>query len=229
MRLKYLHKSNKSKLILFMSGWGCDEIPFNRIDSKDYDVLMCYDYRDLSNATDILDELKLYQEQHLIGWSLGIYVSSILFKDHKDIFLSTLAINGSLSPINDEEGIPPAIFQGTIDGLNERGRDKFFMRMCGGRSGFANFSKHQAQRTVEDQKEELICLQNMILDRSITWDIFDKVLLSSRDMIFPFKNLEKAWENKSQKIVMDLPHFCFSEWNEWDEILKVLKVEESKD
>ncbi len=144
------------------------------------------------------------------------------------LYISTLAINGSLSPINDEEGIPSAIFQGTIDGLNERGRDKFFMRMCGGRSGYANFSKHQAQRTVEDQKEELICLQNMILDRSITWDIFDKVLLSSRDMIFPFKNLEKAWEGKSQKVILDLPHFCFSEWNEWDEMLKVEKSLKSK-
>jgi len=221
MKLKYLYKSDKSKLILFMSGWACDEIPFTRIDSKEYDVLMCYDYRDLSNLTDILDELKHYQERHLIAWSLGVYVSSLLFKYHSDLFTSRIAINGSLTPISEEQGIPSAIFQGTIDGLNERGRDKFFMRMCGGRSGFADFTKHQPKRAVEDQKEELICLQNMILDRSITWDIFDKVLLSSRDMIFPFKNLEKAWENKSQKIVMDLPHFCFPEWNEWDEILKV--------
>ena len=220
MRLKYLHKNNSPKLILFLSGWGCDEIPFSSIDSKDYDVLMCYDYRDLSNATDILDELKHYQEQHLIAWSLGVYVSSILFKDQTKLFVSRIAINGSLTPISEEQGIPPAIFQGTINGLNERGRDKFFMRMCGGRSGYANFSKHQAQRTLEDQKEELICLQNMILDRSITWDIFDKVLLSSRDMIFPFKNLEKAWESKSQKVILDLPHFCFYNWTKWDEILK---------
>ncbi|MDE5423948.1 DUF452 family protein [Ancylomarina sp. DW003] len=223
MKLKYLHKSNKSKLILFMSGWGCDEIPFSRIDSKEYDVLICYDYRDISNLTDILNELKLYQEGSLIAWSLGVYVSSILFKDDSELFTSRIAINGSLSPIDDTKGIPTAIFQGTIDGLNERGRDKFFMRMCGGRSGYTSFAEHQPQRTLEDQKEELICLQNMILDKNITWDIFDKVLLSSRDMIFPFKNLEKAWENKSQKTVIDLPHFCFSEWNTWDEILKVEK------
>ena len=221
MKLKYLHKSNKSKLILFMSGWACDEIPFSKIDSKDYDVLMCYDYRNLSNATDILDELSLYQEQHLIAWSLGIYVSSILFKDYGDLFTNRIAINGSLTPIDNEKGIPFAIFQGTINGLNERGRDKFFMRMCGGRIGFTDFAKHQPQRTVENQKEELICLQNMILDKNITWDIFDKVLLSSQDMIFPFENLEKAWKNKTQKVVLNLPHFCFSEWNEWDEILKI--------
>ena len=62
--------------------------------------------------------------------------------------------------------------------------------------------------------------QNMILKETITWDIFDKVLLSSRDMIFPFKNLEKAWEKKPQKTVIDLPHFCFTAWNSWDEMLK---------
>lgn len=221
MHLKYLHKSNKSKLILFMSGWGCDEMPFQKINSDGYDVLMCYDYRDLNQIKELREELNAYDECHLIAWSLGVFVSSILFKDDSELFTSRIAINGSLAPIDDEKGIPAAIFQGTIDGLNEKGRDKFFMRMCGGRSGYADFVEHQPKRLVEDQKEELICLQNMILKETITWDIFDKVLLSSRDMIFPFKNLEKAWESKSQRMIIDLPHFCFSEWNSWDEILEV--------
>jgi len=221
MEIKYLHQNKSPKLILFMSGWGCDEMPFLRINSDDYDVLMCYDYRDLSQIHELKEELKAYQECHLIAWSLGVFVSSILFKEDKDLFQSRLAINGSLSPIDDEEGIPPAIFQGTIDGLNEKGRDKFFMRMCGGRSGYADFVKHAPERTVEDQKKELICLQNMILKEVITWDIFDKVLLSSRDMIFPFKNLEKAWKDETNKLVLNLPHFCFTAWNNWDEILKV--------
>ncbi|MCZ4694469.1 DUF452 family protein [Ancylomarina euxinus] len=221
MKIKYLHKNKSTKLILFMSGWGCDEMPFMRINSDDYDVLMCYDYRDLSQIQELKEALKAYQECHLIAWSLGVFISSILFKDDQELFQTCLAINGSLSPIDDEKGIPSAIFQGTINGLNEKGRDKFFMRMCGGRSGYADFVEHQPQRLVEDQKEELICLQNMILKEAITWDIFDKVLLSSRDMIFPFKNLEKAWENKSQKLIFNLPHFCFSEWRSWDEILEV--------
>ncbi|MGZ2369313.1 DUF452 family protein [Ancylomarina sp. YFZ004] len=221
MEIKYLHKNKSPKLILFMSGWGCDEIPFQNILSDDYDVLMCYDYRDLSQINELKEELNAYQECYLIAWSLGVFVSSLLFKDDKNLFQTCLAINGNLSPIDDEKGIPPSIFQGTIDGLNEKGRDKFFMRMCGGRSGYASFIEHQPQRSVEDQKEELICLQNMILREVITWDIFDKVLLSSRDMIFPFKNLEKAWEDKSQKLIIDLPHFCFTAWNSWDEILKV--------
>jgi len=223
MRLKYLHKKNSTKLILFMSGWGCDETPFQKIQSDEYDVLICYDYRNLSNAADIVEELKHYQEYHLIAWSLGVYISSLLFKDHGKIFTNRLAINGSLDPIHETKGIPAAIFQGTIDGLNEKGRDKFFMRMCGGRSGYAIFMEHQPQRTVEDQKEELICLQNMIFERVISWDIFDKVLLSSRDMIFPFKNLEQAWKGKSNTRTLDLPHFCFYNWNKWDEIIKVEK------
>jgi len=204
-----------------MSGWGCDETPFQKIQSDECDVLMCYDYRDLSQIHKLKEELKTYQECHLIAWSLGVFISSQLFKEDKDLFKNRLAINGSLSPIDDEKGIPPAIFQGTIDGLNEKGRDKFFMRMCGGRSGYALFMEHQPQRTVEDQKEELICLQNMILREPIACDIFDKVVLSSRDMIFPFKNLEQAWKGKSNTKTLDLPHFCFYNWNKWDEILKI--------
>ena len=203
-----------------MSGWGCDELPFLKIEADEYDVLMCYDYRDLSQVQELWEEIKSYKECHLIAWSLGVFVSSHLFKEEKNLFRSQLAINGSLSPIDEEQGIPPAIFQGTIDGLNEKGRDKFFMRMCEGRSGYADFAQQLPQRQVEDQKEELICLQNMILSQPITWDIFDKVLLSSRDMIFPFNNLEKAWENKANKQILDLPHFCFYHWDKWDEILK---------
>ncbi|RXQ95801.1 DUF452 family protein [Ancylomarina salipaludis] len=223
MEFRYLHKNNSPKLILFMSGWGCDELPFLKIEANEYDVLMCYDYRDLSQIQKLKEEIQSYQECHLIAWSLGVFISSLLFKDDKELFKSRLAINGSLSPIDEEQGIPPAIFQGTIDGLNEKGRDKFFMRMCGGRSGYADFSEQLPKRQLGDQKEELICLQNMILNQPITWDIFDKVLLSSRDMIFPFKNLEKAWETKSQKLIFDLPHFCFAAWNSWDEILKLEK------
>jgi len=204
-----------------MSGWGCDEQPFLNIGSDDYDVLMCYDYRDLENASALMEKIEAYQECHLMAWSLGVFVSSLLFKNHNNLFTSSLAINGSLSPIDAEQGIPPAIFQGTIDGLNEKGRDKFFMRMCGGRTGYAAFAENQPQRLLADQKEELICLQNMILNQRITWDIFDKVLISSRDMIFPYKNLEKAWENKSDKLIIDLPHFCFGNWTRWDEIMEV--------
>lgn len=206
-----------------MCGWGCDELPFLKIKSEEYDVLMCYDYRDLSQVQKLKEELKAYQECHLIAWSLGVFVSALLFKNDSNLFTSRLAINGSLSPIDAEQGIPPVIFQGTLNSLNEKGRDKFFMRMCGGRTDYASFMEHQPQRLVEEQKEELICLQNMILKQPVTWDIFDKVLLSFRDMIFPFKNLEKAWENKTDKLVIDLPHFCFYHLGNWDEILKVEK------
>ena len=42
-----LINNNKDKLIIFLTGWGCDGNQFKFMKSSDYDVLICYDYTNL--------------------------------------------------------------------------------------------------------------------------------------------------------------------------------------
>ena len=221
MITKWLYKNTKEKCILFMNGWGCDEQPFTPLHSKEYDILMCYDYREVLTTKEIDRLFELYEEVHLIAWSLGVFVANLLFKRKKDLFTSASAINGTLHPIDNLKGIPPAIFQGTIDGLNERSLEKFQMRMCGGRAAYASFKELAPQRDIAEQKEELIELQKLIQNHFSDWNIFTSSIIGGKDMIFPFDNLQLGWKELETVIVKeDFAHFCFNNWNSWDKLME---------
>ncbi len=212
-----------------MNGWGCDANPFQSINSKEYDVLMCFDYRDLLIPKQVERLFENYQEVHLVAWSLGVYVANMLYLQWKDLFASKIAINGTLQAIDNLKGIPPAIFQGTINGLNSRTIEKFWLRMCGGKIGFDRFKMQIPQRNIEDQKEELIVLQELVQNHFIDWNVYDSVLLGQNDLIFPFENLENAWREQKNIIKMEnTPHFCFYSWNSWDDLMEECKSAASK-
>jgi len=223
MKTKWIHKNSKDKCILFMNGWGCDENPIKTLSTEEYDVLSCYDYRDILMPKEVNRLFENYTEVHLVAWSLGVYVSNLILNQSKDLFSSKIAINGTLSPIDNLKGIPPAVFQGTIDGLNDRNLEKFWMRMCGGRSAFNLFKTNKPQRKLEEQKEELITLQNIIQNHFIDWNIFDLVLIGKSDAIFVSDNQKNAWDNTLEKVERNYAHFCFNSWESWDELIEDLR------
>lgn len=225
MITKWLQKNNNNKCIVFMNGWGCDEHPFEQLHSNDYDVISCYDYRTILLPKEIDRLFELYEEVHLVAWSLGVFTANLLFKNKKDLFKSTLAINGTVEAIDNLKGIPPAIFQGTIDGLNERNLEKFQMRMCGGRASYADFKEHAPKRELEDQREELISLQKLVQNHFTDWNIFTSSMIGGKDMIFPFENLKLAWKELENVIVKDdYAHFCFNNWKSWDELMREVTI-----
>jgi biotin synthesis protein BioG len=126
MKKLWINKKNNPDLLLFFNGWGMDEKPFNHLAvDNDLDILMVYDYTTL----DDVKELDAYKTVHLVAWSLGVFAAAKVLAGKK--FASAVAINGTLKPIDEGEGIAPAIFQGTIDLWSEASRMKFNRRMCG--------------------------------------------------------------------------------------------------
>lgn len=221
MKTKWLHKESNEKCIVFFNGWGCDENPFLKMESNDYDVFMCYDYKDILPPKELERLFSNYEEVTLIAWSLGVYVANMVCLQWKDLFAKCMAINGTLQPIDNLKGIPPAIYQGTIDGLNERNLGKFWLRMCGNKSNFDNFKSEKPNRDLTDQKDELVKLQEIVQNHYVDWNIFDSIFLGGNDMIFPFENLKMAWEDNSAVTINDeAPHFCFYLWDSWDDLMK---------
>ena len=128
MEKVWINRQNAPELLLFFNGWGMDEKPFKHLEtSKDLDVLMVYDYTNLDNAHDLCNDFADYKSVHLVAWSLGVFVAAKVLAGIK--FASTKAINGTLMPIDENEGIAPIIFQGTIDSWGEVARIKFNRRM----------------------------------------------------------------------------------------------------
>ncbi|WP_302614215.1 pimeloyl-ACP methyl esterase BioG family protein, partial [uncultured Bacteroides sp.] len=148
MKQHFIIKNNQKHLLLFFAGWGMDETPFLQLHPTDKDWMLCYDYRSLEFDATTLQE---YSEITLIAWSMGVWVASQIMKQHPSLPVSqSIAINGTPYPIHETKGISPAIFAGTLQGLNEQSLQKFQRRMCGSAADYQAFQSIVPRRPVEE-------------------------------------------------------------------------------
>ena len=215
MKKLWISRQNSKNLLLFFNGWGMDAKPFAHLDIPDnMDILMIYDYTELEELD---KEFTDYERVDLVAYSLGVYAASKVLGGMD--FVNAVAINGTLKPISDDEGIAPAIFQGTIDSWSEVARLKFNRRMCGVKHN-KFYQANLPERSVEDQKAELIALQSLINAGTEPQNIFNKAVISAADRIFPKSAQEKHWTAKRiQHTVIDEPHFYFADLKSWKDLL----------
>jgi len=213
MKKLWINKKNNSELLLFFNGWGMDEKPFSHLAvDNDLDIMMVYDYTTLEDIAELND----YRTVHLAAWSLGVFAAAKVLAGKE--FASAVAINGTLKPIDEGEGIAPAVFQGTIDSWSEASRMKFNRRMCGVHA--KHFTANASERSIESQKSELIALQELITNSPVPENIFQQAIISASDKIFLMHAQEKHWQNNRIPIkVFDEPHYFFPEIKSWKEML----------
>lgn len=220
MKSYWLHKHDKDKLIIFFCGWGNDYNPFRNISSRDFDLLFFYDYSNLDNEIEFGELEKKYSEIHLIAWSLGVFVSNLVCQGIT--FTSALAINGTIKAIDETYGISPSNYNGTLDNLDERNRDKFFRRMCIQREVISYFNENAPQRDVENQKKELAAIKELIENNQVKHCIFNRAIASTDDAIFSIENQLAFWYDtigKNATFELKAPHFPFLMFNDFNDIL----------
>lgn len=203
MKYKWLNKIGNKKLIIFFNGWGMDDNIVAHLDYEKFDVLMFYDYNTLETDFDF-ETLNLYTEKNLIAWSMGVMVGS-KGKWNSICFTQTVAINGTLKPIDEKFGIHPKIFDLTIKGFNEKGRARFIDSMLDEKQ------KIVCERDIENQLSELIALKNYNSDESFK---YNKVLISNNDKIIPTKSQVAFWEIQPNLNGGHCPFFQFKKWSE---------------
>lgn len=183
-------------LTLFFAGWGMDETPFLPYRPQDStspksDLIICYDYRDLCFDSSTLAG---YREIHLIAWSMGVWAASQVMQHLTLPITQSIAINGTPYPIDDERGIPTAIFEGTLAGLNASSLLKFQRRMCMDGEAYKHFQTLAPRRPWEELKDELAAIGEqccMLPAPSFAWE---RAIIGSNDRIFPPQAQQKAWE-----------------------------------
>ncbi len=218
MQTSWLHKSDCKNLIVFLNGWGMDGFPFQSLVSVDFDVFMLYDYRQLTNCPDIEAIAANYQQVHLISWSMGVWAGQKLFADKGHLFNKTIAINGTLCPINDKFGIPEKVFNATMIGYDESARFKFYRRMCREKTNLKLFLARQPRRSLQDQAEELAALKKMVDCLPAHESIYKEVIISEYDWIIPSANQFDFWKGSVITPVSGF-HFLFNLWQSWDHLL----------
>ncbi|MGB3212670.1 MAG: pimeloyl-ACP methyl esterase BioG family protein [Desulforhopalus sp.] len=218
MKTSWLHKGGHSSLVVFCNGWGMDRHPFHSLMSSEYDVFMLYDYRQLSNCPDIEAIADNYNTVVLVGWSMGVWIGQKLFSDKHHLFHRTIAINGTLCPIDDSFGIPEKVFNATLAGFCESARLKFYKRMCREKKNLQVFLDKQPQRSVEEQREELATLKIMVDCTPAVQSIYNEIIVSEHDWVMPSANQMNYWHGHPVIPVSGF-HFLFNLWQSWDHLL----------
>lgn len=151
---------SNQKLILLFAGWASDEKLYEHICVDGWDVMLCSDYDDFGFDRSLLDG---YHTIYVYAWSLGVFVAERVLQGVNITF--SVAVNGTPTPVSDSEGIPEAVYFGTLHGLNERNLMKFRMRMFDSVSDYKAVSdrftadsdigvlKCQLERVAEEVKE----------------------------------------------------------------------------
>ena len=218
MKKLWIKFEYNSKLILFFNGWGMDEAAVEHLDAKGYDLLMYNNYTGLNTMVENLDS---YQEVFLVAWSLGVWVASQVLSNNRMQIKQSIAINGTLNPVDDNEGIPLAIFKGTLDGWSEKTRERFLMRMAGGAKEYLKNQSKFGSRSIADQKSELESIFNQCQSLGESSFRFDKAVSGNQDAIFTPDNQRKSWQGKAELHSLDMPHYPFAHFTSWEQIISL--------
>ena len=211
MNIDFLRRSGSPTLELFFAGWGMDSRPFawaaDSPHTADCDFAVCYDYTDiqLDRVNQASAKLHGYSEVRVRAWSLGVYAASLVLPDMGCAISTAVAINGTLWPVDDELGIPHAVYDATAANLTAESLERFNRRMCGAHRPV--FEARRPLRTVDSLRAELLHIRECAADRTRPqFTGWTQAVLSSRDKIFPIANMRRAWPATPQ-LELDEPHY----------------------
>ncbi len=211
MNIDFLRRSGSPTLELFFAGWGMDSRPFawaaDSPHTADCDFAVCYDYTDiqLDKVNQANAKIHGYSEVRVRAWSLGVYAASLVLPGLCCAISTAVAINGTLWPVDDEMGIPHAVYDATAANLTAESLERFNRRMCGAHRPI--FEARRPLRTVDSLRAELLNIRECAADRAKPqFTGWTQAVLSSRDKIFPIANMRRAWPVTPQ-LELDEPHY----------------------
>ena len=217
MKHVWLNKFGNKKLLIFFVGWSFDEKPFEFLTFDDLDVVVFYDYSEISFDVDFSG----YEKYYFVGWSMGVYVGALL-KDKLPSFEKAIALNGTPMPIDNEFGIPERTFELTLKYAEEGLKGKFYQNVFWGEEQLNRYLANPVQRNIQNRVEELHSLKTLInANICDAKGFYDLAYVAQNDKIIPSKNQIRAWEILSVPIIeLADGHFPFYNFKSWTELCK---------
>lgn len=207
MKSQFIQRQKgNTRLILIFAGWGMDQRPFASLTCQGYDIMVVWNYTDLSFSWKKALE---YDEICLIAWSMGVFAASLTIHQIEPRITKRIAVGGTLTPISASKGIPPAIFAGTLNTLSSTTLRKFHRRMCNNAEQYGAFAQNLPRRTILDLQEELRAIETLTIFHTPQITQWDMALVGRNDAIFPYRNQLDAWQGTTTVITDDahLPSF----------------------
>lgn len=218
MHISWQYRLDRDNVLVFCNGWGMDHNPFTPLGSREYDVVLLHDFSSLAKIDDLLPTVERYRQRVLVGWSMGVWGGQMLFPAEDQLFHRTIAVNGTLRPIDDRYGIPKDLFAGTMEGWSELTRRKFYHRLCGASEIERAFLACQPCRSLADQQRELACYLESCAGIPREHSIYSEIVVSEKDRIVPTLNQRAFWGDEVFSLAGG--HFPFYQWEYWDDFLQ---------
>ncbi|NTU90356.1 MAG: DUF452 family protein [Chlorobiaceae bacterium] len=224
MKAEWIVRDGRDELLLFFNGWGMDRALAEWLRSEkpglaSHDLVVLYDYSDLTLPEELRHAFAGYREIDLVAWSLGVWAAL-----HADLdrVRRAVALNGTPFPIDDARGIPPAVFNGTLENWSDATRSRFERRMFAGFERDPRVGQVRSARSSQEQQDELRSIAAAAISAEgvlpAPWE-FSRAVIGSRDLIFLPEHQQAAWQGIETMIVDDMPHFPFFHLHGWQEAL----------
>ena len=204
MKSKFIKRNTSERLILIFAGWGMDWRPFAMLDHPGYDLLVIWDYRELSFNW---KPFFRYDEICLIAWSTGVFAASVTIHEIEPRITLRIAVNGTLTPIDELHGIRPSLWRGLQNTLSPGTLKKYQRRICNSQKQYEFLKENSPRRTIADLKEELEAFETHTIFHVEQMNRWDMAIVGQHDAIFPFPNQLEAWKGVAPVRMFDSGHF----------------------
>lgn len=210
MKHRLIKNDGGKSLLIFFAGWSCEPQTMKSFTPKNWDVLVLYDYCDLEFPIEALAVITEYEKFALAAHSFGVWVANYHYSKFPKLE-NSIAICGTLFPVDDQYGISQRIFDLTLRSIKNGGIEKFNEKMCG--DNISNFTL--AEAPFEEQYEALANLGKWFRESPAAKEDVNNwkmAVICMKDQIFPVDNLIRYWGESDTEVLgfKNLPHFPFS-------------------
>lgn len=216
MKFSWVNKNKNNNLIIFFNGWGMDETIVENLKCENNDVILFYDYNSLEhdeNVWEVINNSNNYEQKFVVAWSMGVMISSI-FAPRIENLRRSVALNGTLKPIDDNFGIAERVYNLTVKNFSDSSCKKFIQNMTAENSN----QTLTVKRDFDNIKTELSSLKNYCGNMDF---VFDVAIVSDFDKIISARNQINFYSNGYAKkiIKIDSPHYLFDKFESWNDII----------
>ncbi|UWR85314.1 DUF452 family protein [Phaeobacter inhibens] len=205
MEFRWLKRKQAGEAIVIFGGWAVGPGVFDHLAGAQ-DLVFVSDYRSLDVD---LPDLSGYDHVTLLAWSFGVAAYAHWQEGRADPFDRKVAVNGTLTPVDETRGIPPAVMVKTAEGLSEQRFAQFLRR---------TFNTPQPPHAVDidARRAELHAVAARGTAPSVH---FDQIWIAGRDRIFPPANQHRAWAGATIRELPAAAHAPFDHFDSWQAMI----------
>ncbi len=210
MKSQLITNEGGKSLLIFFAGWSLSPESLTNFRPKGWDILFIYDYTDLNFPVEAITNIMEYEKYALIAHSFGVAVAHTFLEQLPKMEV-TIAVCGTLQPINDHFGIPSKVFNFTVKSIGKEGINTFNKRMCGGNIKYFTPSK----LSFNEQIKALELLGNTFKNSEVTAEdkkLWRVAIINMQDEIIPVDNQIAFWGDSATEVLgfKTQPHYPFT-------------------